>query len=104
MKKKLILLSALFLIGITQINAQCYKRTDIKAQTENATKLEGKTLKLKITEINCTGCSNYISNSLKAVVGIIEHKVEFSSNLTNIQFNQQKHKHKMLLKKITIKI
>jgi hypothetical protein len=49
MKKNLILLSALFLIGITQVNAQCCKPTDNKAQTAIATQQEGKSLKLKIT-------------------------------------------------------
>ncbi len=35
MKKNLILLSALFLIGIAQLNAQCCKPNDSKAQTAN---------------------------------------------------------------------
>ena len=50
MKKNLILLSALFLIGIAQLNAQCCKPTDNKAQTANTTQQEGKTLQLKSRE------------------------------------------------------
>ena len=71
MKKNLILLSALFLIGITQVNAQCCKPTDSNAKTENATQQKGKTVKLKITGMTCAGCSNHISNALKEVDGII---------------------------------
>ncbi|AMP99746.1 cation transporter [Pedobacter gandavensis] len=77
MKKNLILLSALFLIGITQVKAQCCKPNDSKAQTENVTQQVGKTVKLKITGMTCAGCSNHISNALKKVDGINEHKVEY---------------------------
>ncbi|MBO6793041.1 MAG: heavy-metal-associated domain-containing protein [Balneolaceae bacterium] len=90
MKKNLILLSALFLIGITQVNAQCCKPTDNKAQTANATQQEGKSLKLKITGMTCAGCSNHISNALKEVDGIIDHKVEYPGDLAAIQYDPKK--------------
>jgi len=90
MKKNLILLSALFLIGITQVNAQCCKPNDSKAQTANTAQREGKTLKLKITGMTCAGCSNHISNALKEVDGIIEHTVEYPGDLATIQYDPSK--------------
>ena len=90
MKKNLILLSALFLIGIAQVNAKCCKPTDNKAQTANTTQQEGKTLQLKITGMTCAGCSNHISNALKEVDGIIEHKVEYPGDLATIQYDPKK--------------
>ena len=90
MKKNLILLSALFLIGITQVNAQCCKPIDSNAQSENATQQESKTLKLKITGMTCAGCSNHISNALKEVAGIMEHKVEYPGDLATIQYDPKK--------------
>lgn len=90
MKKTLILLSALLLIGITQVNAQCCKPADSKAQTANTNQQEGKTLKLKITGMTCAGCSNHISNALKKVDGIIEHKVEYPGDLATIQYDLKK--------------
>ncbi|MEM0576935.1 copper chaperone CopZ [Flavobacterium sp. 103] len=90
MKKNLILLSALFLIGITQVNAQCCKPTDSKVKKENTTQQEGKTVKLKITGMTCTGCSNHISNTLKEVDGIIEHKVKYPGDLATIQYDPKK--------------
>ena len=90
MKKNLILLSALFLIGITQVNAQCCKPTDSNAKTERETQQEGETVKLKITGMTCTGCSNHISNALKEVDGIIEHKVEYPGDLATIQYDPKK--------------
>lgn len=90
MKRNLILLSALFLIGITQVNAQCCKPTDSKAQTTHSIQQEGKTLKLKITGMTCAGCSNHISNALKEVDGIIEHQVEYPGDLATIQYDPKK--------------
>ena len=90
MKKNLILLSALFLIGIAQLNAQCCKPTDNKAQTANTTQQEGKTLQLKITGMTCAGCSNHISNALKEVDGIIEHKVKYPGDLATIHYDPKK--------------
>ena len=90
MKKKVILLSVLFLIGIVQVNAQCCKPTNKKTQTANTTQQEGKILKLKITGMTCAGCSNHISNALKEVDGIIEHKVEYPGDLATIQYDPKK--------------
>jgi len=84
------LLSALFLIGINQVNAQCCKPTDSKAQTASTTQQEGKSLKLKITGMTCAGCSSHISNALKEVGGIIERKVEYPGALATIQYDPKK--------------
>lgn len=100
MKKNLILLSALFLIGITQVNAQCCKPTDSKVKKENTTQQEGKTVKLKITGMTCTGCSNHISNTLKEVDGIIEHKVEYPGDLATIQYDPSKTNPEAIIKVI----
>ncbi|WP_445749959.1 MULTISPECIES: heavy-metal-associated domain-containing protein [Bacteroidota] len=100
MKKNLILLSALFLIGITQVNAQCCKPTNSKAQTANTTQQEGKTLILKITGMTCVGCSNHISNALKEVDGIIEHKVEYPGDLATIQYDPKKTNSDAIIKVI----
>src|SRR5690625_5792434 len=101
MKKNLILLSALFLIGIAQLNAQCCKPTDNKAQTANTTQQEGKTLQLKITGMTCAGCSNHISNALKEVDGIIEHKVEYPGDLATIQYDPKKTNPDAIIKVIS---
>ena len=90
MKKNLILLSALFLFGITQVNAQCCKPSDHKAQTTKSTQEAGKTLKLKITGMTCAGCSNHISKALNEVDGIIEQKVEYPGNLATITYNPER--------------
>ncbi|RAI88107.1 heavy-metal-associated domain-containing protein [Algoriphagus yeomjeoni] len=90
MKKNLIVLSALFLIVITHVNAQCCKPTDNEVQETTTTQQEGKTLKLKITGMTCAGCSNHISNALKEVDGIIEHKVEYPGDLATITYNPKK--------------
>src|SRR5690625_2162487 len=100
MKKNLILLSALFLIGIAQLNAQCCKPTDNKAQTANTTQQEGKTLQLKITGMTCAGCSNHISNALKEVDGIIEHEVEYPGDLATIQYDPKKTNPDAIIKEI----
>lgn len=100
MKKNLIILSALFLIGITQVNAQCCKPTTDKAQTENSTQQQVKTVKLKITGMTCAGCSNHISNALKKVDGIIEHNVEYPGDLATIQYDPSKTNPKAIIKVI----
>ena len=100
MKMNLILLSALFLIGIAQLNAQCCKPTDNKAQTANATQQEGKTLKLKITGMTCAGCSNHISNALKVVGGIIDYKVEYPGDLATIEYDPKKTNPEAIIKVI----
>lgn len=100
MKKNLILLSVLFLIGITQVSAQCCKPTDSKVQTEKTKKQKGKTLKLKITGMTCAGCSNHISNALKEVDGIIEHKVEYPGDLATITYNPVKTNPDVIIKVI----
>lgn len=100
MKKNLILWSALFLIGITQVNAQCCKPTDHKAQTINTIQEASKALKLKITGMTCAGCSNHISNALKEVDGIIEHKVEYPGDLATIQYDPKKTNSEAIIKVI----
>lgn len=100
MKKNLILLSALFLIGITQVNAQCCKPTDSKEQTANTIQQEVKTLKLKITGMTCAGCSNQIANALKKVEGIIDHKVEYPGDLATIQYDPNKTNPEAIIKVI----
>ena len=64
MKKNLVLLSALFLIGITQVNAQCCKPTDSKVKKENTTQQEGKSVKLKTTGMILQVVPANISNTL----------------------------------------
>lgn len=100
MKKNLILLSALVLIGITQVNAQCCKPTDSKEQTANTTQQEGKNLKLKITGMTCADCSNHIANALKEVDGIIDHKVEYPGDLATIQYDPSKTNPETIIKVI----
>ena len=100
MKKNLILLSALFLIGITQVNAQCCKPTASKAQTENSTLQESRTVKLKITGMTCAGCSSHISNALKEVDGIMEQKVEYPGDLATIQYDPIKTNSDTIIKVI----
>lgn len=100
MKKNLILLSTLFLIGITQVNAQCCKPTDSKEQTENTIHQEAKILKLKITGMTCAGCSNQIANALKEVEGIIDHKVEYPGDLATIQYDPSKTNPEAIIKVI----
>lgn len=100
MKKILILLSALFLIGNAQLSAQCCNPTDNKAQTANTTQQEGKTLKLKITGMTCAGCSNHISNALKEVDGIIKHQVEYPGDLATIHYDPKKTNSDAIIKVI----
>ena len=40
--------------------------------------------------MTCAGCSNHISNALKEVDGIIEHKVEYPGDLATIQYDPKK--------------
>lgn len=87
-------------LGITQANAQCCKPNDSKAQTANTNQQEGKTLKLKITGMTCAGCSNHISNALKEVDGIIEHKVEYPGDLATIQYDPSKTNPEAIIKVI----
>jgi copper chaperone CopZ len=98
MKKNLILLSALFLIGITQVNAQCCKPTDTKAKA--AMQQDGKVLKLKITGMTCAGCSNHISTALKNVDGIIEQSVEYPGDLATITYDPTKTNPETIIKVI----
>lgn len=100
MEKKLILLSALFLMGISQVNAKCCKPTDRKAQIDFTIEQEGESLKLKITGITCAGCSNHISNALKEVDGIIEHNVEYPGDLATIIFDPGKTNPEAIIKVI----
>lgn len=100
MKKNLILLSALFLIGITQVNAQCCKPTNSKAQTANTTQQEGKTLILKITGMTCAGCANHVSKALKNVNGVIEQSVEYPGDVAIVKYDAAKTKPEELIKAI----
>ncbi len=100
MKRNLIVLSALLLIGITQINAQCCNPIASTAETESTNQHAGETLKLKITGMTCAGCSNHISNTLKEVDGIIEHKVEYPGDLASIQYDPSKTNPEAIIKVI----
>jgi copper chaperone CopZ len=100
MKKYFILFSSLFLFGIAQVNAQCCKPTDSKAQTENSIQKEGKILKLKITGMTCAGCSNHISTALKNVDGVIEQSVEYPGDLATITYDPTKTNPETIIKVI----
>jgi len=93
MKKILIILSVLFLIGITQVNAQCCKPVTGKAQNENVKKQDGKTVKLRINGMTCAGCDNFISTALKELDGIIE----YPGDLAVIQYDPKKTKPKAII-------
>ena len=88
MKKNLILLSALFLIGITQVNAQCCKPIDSNAQSENATQQESKTLKLKITGMTCAGCEENVNHEVNKLTGIIKTNVSYDNGNAIIEFDR----------------
>lgn len=100
MKRKLVLLSALFLFGISQIAAQCCKPTDSKTQTENSIQKEGKILKLKITGMTCAGCSNHISTALRKVDGVIDQSVEYPGDLATITYDPVKTNPEAIIKVI----
>ena len=100
MKKNLIVLSALFLIGITQVYSQCCKPTNDKAQIENSTLQKGKIVKLRITGMTCAGCSNHISNALNEVDGIIEYNVQYPGDLATIQYDPNRTNQEAIIKVI----
>ena len=100
MKMNLILWSVLFLFGIAQIKAQCCQSTASKAQNENATQQEGKTVKIKITEMTCAGCSSHISNAITDVEGILEQKMEYPSDLATTQNDPEKTSSDAIIKVI----
>ncbi len=72
----------------------------VKHKQQIQTSKEGKTLKLKITGMTCAGCSNHISNALKEVDGIIEHKVEYPGDLATIQYDPSKTNPEAIIKVI----
>ena len=90
MKKNLILLSALFLIGITQVNAQCCKPTDSKVKKENTTQQEGKTVKLKITGMTCNGCASHVENDVNKLPGIVKVDASYEEATAKVKFDQTK--------------
>lgn len=90
MKKHLILIFAVFSLGIIQANAKCCNQATDKTTTEKSVPGNLKTVKLKITGMTCAGCSNHISTALKAVDGITDHSVEYPGDLATITYDPDK--------------
>ncbi len=49
-----------------------------------------KTIKLKITGMTCAGCSDHISNALKALGGVLDQYVEYPGDLATITYDPAK--------------
>jgi periplasmic mercuric ion binding protein len=100
MKKYLIIISALFTLGIIQANAQCCKPASGNSTTEKAVQENTKTVKFKITGMTCAGCLNHISTALKDVDGVINQSVEFPGDLATITYNPDKTNVEAIIKVI----
>ena len=99
MRKSLTTLIVVIIIGISEGNAQCCD-TNNKKISDNKSQSLIQSVKLKITGMTCAGCSNHISNALKEVDGIIEHKVEYPGDLAIIQYDPKKKNPDAIIKVI----
>lgn len=68
--------------GICKVNAQ--------STVKSVTKEEPKIVKLKITGMTCSGCSNHVATTLKSVDGVVDQKVEYPGNVATIKYNPAK--------------
>lgn len=100
MKKHLIVITLLFIFGISQVHARSNMPKSDKVSTEQIKLGKPKSLKLKITGMTCAGCSNHIYNALKAVEGVIEHTVEFPGDLATITYDPDKTNPEAIIKVI----
>lgn len=100
MEKHFIVFIALLTLGITQANAQCCKPTSIKSTTEKTVQENTKIIKLKITGMTCSGCSNHISTVLKNVDGVIEQSVKYPDDLATISYDPAKTSSEAIIKVI----
>ncbi len=99
MKKYLIIIIAIFTLNISQVKAQCCKPS-AKTTTEKTFQGNEKIVKLKITGMTCTGCSNYISTALKAMDGVIDQSIEYPNDLATITYNADKTNPEVIIKVI----
>lgn len=84
-----------------QANAQCCAPpSNIKTIVENSNQENGKTVKLKIIGLTCTGCANHVSTALKEVDGIFKQNVESLGDLAIIQYDPSKTNPEAIIKVI----
>lgn len=102
--KNILIISGIFLLfavspicGLGNICPTPYNQ-DQNASVVNIEK--PKTIKLKITGMTCAGCSNHISNALKALDGVLEQYVEFPGDLATITYDPSKTNPEAILKVI----
>lgn len=100
MKKIIFLLSAITLLSVSQIEAQCCKPSATTSSTKSSHQEKEDNIKLKITGMTCAGCSNHVSTALKNIDGVIEQSVEYPGDVTTILYDASKTNPSELIKAV----
>jgi periplasmic mercuric ion binding protein len=99
MKTLFIALGA-FLFTAIQVCGLANNTANAQTSVKSITKDEPKTVKLKITGMTCAGCSNHVANTLKALDGVVEQKVEYPGDVATIKYNPAKTSVAVIIKAI----
>ena len=88
--KILSIIAGTFLFTAVQVCGCGNCKVNAQTTIKKATTEEPKTVKLKITGMTCTGCSNNVATTLKALDGIVEQKVEYPGDVATVKYNPSK--------------
>lgn len=102
--KNILIFSAILMVfagsKICGCGNSCSTATAQSTKVSPNKKEDLKTIKLKVTGMTCTGCSNHISGALKKVDGILEHKVEYPGDWAIIVYDPRKTNPEAIIKVI----
>lgn len=93
MKKLIIISAATFAFYAASQVCGCGSCKKVNAQTLTSTEIvkgEPKTVKLKVTGMTCSGCSNTIHSALSKQDGIIENEVMYPGDKATVKYNPDK--------------
>jgi periplasmic mercuric ion binding protein len=89
MKTLFIALSTFLFTGV-QVCGFGSNTASAQTSVKSITKDETKTITLKITGMTCASCNNHVANTLKALNGVVEQKVEYPGEVAIVKYNTAK--------------
>ncbi len=100
MKTIIVSILMLFVIQISNLNANTNKPSD-KIVVKRILSYENvKTVKLKITGMTCAGCSSTVSRTLENIDGVISQSLEYPGDVATIKYDATKTDTDKLIKAI----
>ncbi|AGA80660.1 MULTISPECIES: heavy-metal-associated domain-containing protein [Echinicola] len=61
--------------------------TDSQKTEKASTTQENETVKLKVTELTCAGCTNHLYKILKETKGVIDKSVEYPGDIAVVEYD-----------------